>query len=209
MRKYGLMETHPTIDIQAEARCKACNKPIQRVPGRRPREFCNATCRQRYHRHPGVIQVYTDGLQLTNEHYLSLQAENDALRAAAQKLVSFFDQLQNVREAMRTDTKAHNFKLWLRTRGIAYTKRPWAQCLLDDPNVPLRSATRKNETSKSGYLTPMRMSDHYTNEDMQEFEEAWEAMWWDELFGKQYVTIRDSVLDAIETVERRQEENQP
>ena len=38
------------IATEIEARCKYDGRPIARVPGRRPREFCNDTCRQRYHR---------------------------------------------------------------------------------------------------------------------------------------------------------------
>ena len=49
--------------------CKSCNAEVAQTPGRRAREFCNATCRQRYHRakhNSGTVQADKTELFMTD-----------------------------------------------------------------------------------------------------------------------------------------------
>lgn len=57
------------IDTNVESTCKVCGKPVDQVPGRRKREFCSDTCRQRYHRAKSKpVEVQTDdNIALTSE----------------------------------------------------------------------------------------------------------------------------------------------
>jgi chromosome segregation ATPase len=131
-----------------------------------------------------------------------LEVEHARLRAAAVTLLTFYDDLQYVKASMRADPGRYNFKLWLRTRGKGYAALPWAQRLLNDPYVPVSATEKeKNKKTKSSYAYSMRLSSRYSQEEMQEFEEAWEAMWWDEIFRKHYLTIRTTVESAIEEVQ--------
>lgn len=70
------------IDAAIEHMCKSCGRSVQLIPGRRQREFCNPTCRQRYHRAKQKSSQQHDQAQIIEE----LRAENADLRARVVEL---------------------------------------------------------------------------------------------------------------------------
>lgn len=107
---------------ETEARCKSCGHPVVQIPGRRKREFCNATCRQRHHRKHEIPHARVDEEQATPgasyEQLAALQEENTVLRTSMQTLFNFLERLRNVKETARTDTQARPFKAWLRQARV-------------------------------------------------------------------------------------------
>jgi len=85
---------------ELEARCKSCGRPVVQIPGRRKREFCNATCRQRHHRKHERPQASMGAGQAmpgaSQEQLAALQEENSALRTTMQTLLDFHEKLRNV-----------------------------------------------------------------------------------------------------------------
>ncbi len=181
---------------EPEARCKSCGRPVVQMPGRRKREFCNATCRQRHHRRheqpPASLGSRQATLSSTHEQLAALQQENTALRAAMQTLFDFHEKLGNVKEMTRTDTQARPFKSWLK-QARSYAQTPFGQRFLD------KSLAMSPRGSRGRYQDEMRRAG-FPQEEQELFQEAWEAMLWQELFRVEYVTIRDTVEDAISTV---------
>src|SRR6266849_8091911 len=103
---------------EPKARCKSCGRPVVQMPGRRKREFCNATCRQRYHRKQEIPHASVGSRQATpgasHEQLAALQDENTVLRTTIQTLIDFQEKRRDVKEMARTDTQARPFKAWLK-----------------------------------------------------------------------------------------------
>jgi hypothetical protein len=99
---------------ETEARCKSCDRPVMQIPGRRKREYCNATCRQRHHRKQGVPHASVGEEQATHsatqEQLAAPQEENIVLRTTMQTLLNFLEKLRNVKEMARSDTQARPWK---------------------------------------------------------------------------------------------------
>ena|SRR5216684_5476462 len=115
---------------ESEARCKSCGRPVVQIPGRRKREFCNATCRQRYHRKQETPQARVGEGQATHEQLAVLQEENAVLRTTTQTLLNFHEKLRNVKETARTDTQARPFKPWLK-QARSYAETPFGKRFLE------------------------------------------------------------------------------
>jgi hypothetical protein len=183
-------------NLEPEARCKSCGRPVVQIPGRRKREFCNATCRQRHHRkHESLHARVGEGHAThpaTQEQFAALQEENTVLRTSMQTLFDFYEKLRNVKETARTDTEARPFKAWLR-QARAYAETPFGQRFLE------KSVGMSPRGSRGTYQDAMRRAG-FPQEEKELFQEAWEAMLWQELFRVEYVTIRDSVERAMATV---------
>ncbi len=105
-----------------EAQCKSCGRPMMQTPGRRKREFCNATCRQRHHRKHERPQASVGAGQATppssQEQLTALQQENAVLRTTIQTLFDFHEKLRDVKEMVRTDKEARPFKAWLKRARV-------------------------------------------------------------------------------------------
>ncbi len=114
------------------------------------------------------------------------------MRAAMQTLFDFHEKLGNVKEMTRTDTQARPFKSWLK-QARSYAQTPFGQRFLD------KSLAMSPRGSRGRYQDEMRRAG-FPQEEQELFQEAWEAMLWQELFRVEYVTIRDTVEDAISTV---------
>ena len=181
---------------ETEARCKSCDHLVVQIPGRRKREYCNATCRQRHHRKHARPQASVDEEQATpgtsHEQLAALQQENTVLRTSMQTLFNFLEKVRNVKETARTDTRAHPFKAWLR-QARAYAETPFGQRFLE------KSMGMSPRGSRGRYQEEMRRAG-FLPEEKEMFQEAWEAMLWHELFRGEYVTIRDTVEHAIATL---------
>ena len=181
---------------EPEARCKSCGRPVVQIPGRRKREFCNATCRQRHHRKQGVSHASVGEGHATlgalQEQLAALQEENTVLRTTMQTLFDFHEKLRDVKETARTDTQARPFKAWLR-QARAYAETPFGQRFLE------KSIGMSPRGSRGMYQDAMRRAG-FTQEEKELFQEAWEAMLWQELFRVEYVTIRDTIERAIATL---------
>ncbi|SRR6266536_3147813 len=82
---------------ETEDQCKSCGRPVMQRPGRRKREFCNATCRQRHHRKHEITHACVgEGqatLGATQEQFAALQEENTILRTTMQTLIDFHEKL--------------------------------------------------------------------------------------------------------------------
>ena len=183
-------------NVEAEARCKSCGRPVVQIPGRRKREFCNATCRQRYHRKHERPHASVGAEQATpgalHEQLAALQDENTVLRTTMQTLLDFHEKLRGVKETARTDTQARPFKAWLR-QARAYAETPFGQRFLE------KSIGMSPRGSRGLYQDAMRRAG-FPQDEKELFQEAWEAMLWQELFRVEYVTIRDTVERAIATL---------
>jgi hypothetical protein len=181
---------------EPEARCKSCGHPVVQIPGRRKREFCNATCRQRHHRKQGVSHASVGEGHATlgalQEQLAALQEENTVLRTTMQTLFDFHEKLRNVKETARTDTQARPFKSWLK-QARAYAETPFGQRFLE------KSMAMSPRGSRGRYQEEMRRAG-FLPEEKELFQEAWEAMLWQELFRVEYVTIRDTVEHAMATL---------
>jgi hypothetical protein len=181
---------------EPEARCKSCGRPVVQLPGRRKREFCNATCRQRHHRKHERPQASVGEEHATHEasqeQFAALQEENTVLRTTMQTLFDFHEKLRNVKEMARTDTQARTFKAWLK-QARAYAETPFGQRFLE------KSVGMSPRGSRGRYQEEMRRAG-FPQEEKELFQEAWEAMLWQELFRVEYVTIRDSIERAIATL---------
>jgi hypothetical protein len=169
---------------EPEARCKSCGRPVVQIPGRRKREFCNATCRQRHHRKQGVSHASVGEGHATpgalQEQLAALQEENTVLRTSMQTLLDFHEKLGNVKETARMDTQARPFKAWLK-QARAYTETPFGQRFLE------KSMATSPRGSRGRYQEEMRRAG-FLPEEKELFQEAWEAMLWQELFRVEYVT---------------------
>jgi hypothetical protein len=183
-------------NAEQEARCKSCGCPVVQRPGRRKREFCNASCRQRHHRKHQRPQSSVDAEQTTppslQEQLAALQEENAVLRTTTQTLVNFLEKLRDVKETARTDTQARPFKAWLR-QARSYAQTPFGQRFLE------KNVAMSPRGSRGRYQEEMRRAG-FPPEEKELFQEAWEAMLWYELFRVEYVTIRDTVERAIPTL---------
>jgi hypothetical protein len=89
---------------------------VVQIPGRRKREFCNTTCRQRHHRKHESLHARVDVAQATSgalqEQLAALQEENTTLRTTMQTLFDFHEKLRDVKEMARTDTQACRRQIW-------------------------------------------------------------------------------------------------
>ncbi len=177
---------------EIEARCKSCGRPVVQIPGRRKREFCNATCRQRYHRKQAIPHASVGEGQATRELFAALQEENTVLRTTMQTLFDFHEKQRGVKETARTDTQARPFKAWLK-QARAYAETPFGQRFLE------KSMGMSPRGSRGRYQDEMRRAG-FPQEEKERFQEAWEAMLWQELFRVEYVTIRDTVERALATL---------
>lgn len=101
-------------NVEPEAQCKSCGRPVVQIPGRRKREFCNATWRLRHHRRQEVphsrLRVGQATQGASQEQLAALQEENTAWRTTMQTLLDFHEKLRNVKEMARTDTQARPWK---------------------------------------------------------------------------------------------------
>jgi hypothetical protein len=183
-------------NAETEARCKSCGRPVVQMPGRRKREFCNATCRQRHHRKHERAQASVGAGQATptsmQEQFAALQEENTVLRTTMQTLFDFHEKQRGVKEMARTDTQARPFKAWLK-QARAYAETPFGQRFLG------KSMGMSPRGSRGRYQDEMRRAG-FPQEEKELFQEAWEAMLWQELFRVEYVTIRDTIEHAIATL---------
>jgi hypothetical protein len=184
------------INGETEARCKSCGRPVVQIPGRRKREFCNATCRQRHHRRQKIPQASVGEGQATprapQEQLAALQQENTILRTTMQTLLDFHEKLRDVKETARTDIQARPFKAWLK-QARSYAETPFGQRFLE------KRMGMSPRGSRGTYQAEMRRAG-FQREEKELFQEAWEAMLWQELFRIEYVTIRDTVERAISTL---------
>jgi len=181
---------------ESETRCKSCGRPVVQRPGRRKREFCNATCRQRHHRKHEIPHAGVDEGHATHpamyEQLAALQEENIVLRTAMQTLFDFHEKLREVKETARTDTQARPFKAWLK-QARSYAETPFGQRFLE------KSMGMSPRGSRGRYQDEMRRAG-FQQEEKELFQEAWEAMLWQELFRVVYVTIRDTVEHTLATL---------
>jgi len=187
---------YPMSNAEQEARCKSCGRPVVQRPGRRKREFCNASCRQRHHRKHQRPQSSVDAEQTMppslQEQLAALQEENAVLRTTTQTFVNFLEKLRDVKETARTDTQARPFKAWLR-QARSYAQTPFGQRFLG------KSVAMRPRGSRGLYQDAMRRAG-FPPEEKELFQEAWEAMLWQDLFRVEYVTIRDTVEHAMATL---------
>ena len=114
------------------------------------------------------------------------------MRISIRTLLHFLEKLRDVKEMARTDTQARPFKAWLR-QARAYAETPFGQRFLE------KSMAMLPRGSRGWYQDAMRRAG-FPQEEKELFQEAWEAMLWQELFRVEYVTIRDSVERAMATV---------
>jgi len=128
----------------------------------------------------------------SHEQLAALQDENTVLRTTIQTLFDFHEKLRDVKEMARTDTQARPFKAWLR-QARAYAETPFGQRFLE------KSIGMSPRGSRGMYQDEMRRAG-FPQEEKEFFQEAWEAMLWQELFRVEYVTIRDTVERAMATL---------
>ncbi len=138
--------------------CKQCGKPITPIPGHRPRQYCNNTCkqtayRQRKERH-GVTIVDDSGQQ---------QRRIAELEQEVQRLTERL----NVEERYRTDVQVRHFKTWLKTHPQPIDT-DFSRRVLADSRLP-------HHASRAMYAARLRQYG-YSAEDMELFQEAWKAM---------------------------------
>ena len=128
----------------------------------------------------------------SHEQLAMLQDENAVLRTTIQVLFDFHEKLRDVKEMARTDTQARPFRAWLK-QARAYAETPFGQRFLE------KSMGMSPRASRGRYQEEMRRAG-FPQEERELFQEAWEAMLWQELFRVEYVTIRDTIEHALATL---------
>jgi len=129
--------------------------------------------------------------EASQEQFAALQDENAVLRTSMQTLFNFLEKLRDVKETARTDTQARPFQAWLK-QARAYAETPFGRRFLE------KSMGMSPRGSRGRYQDEMRRAG-FRQEEKELFQEAWEAMLWQELFRVEYVTIRDTVEHALAT----------
>src|SRR5713226_5284196 len=169
---------------EPETRCKSCGRPVAQRPGRRRREFCNATCRQRHHRKQAIPHASVGEGHATpealHEQLAALHEENTVLRTTIHTLFDFHEKLRDVKETARMDTQARPFKAWLK-QARSYAETSFGQRFLE------KNVGMSPRGSRSRYQGEMRRAG-FREEEKEIFREAWEAMLWHELFRVESVT---------------------
>ena len=130
--------------------------------------------------------------EASHERLAALQEENAILRTTLQTLFDFYEKLRDVKEKARTDTQARPFKAWLKQARF-YAETPFGQRFLE------KNMAMSPRGSHGRYQAEMRRAG-FQQEEKELFQEAWEAMLWQELFHVEYVTIRDTVEHALATL---------
>ena len=190
------------IDMQTDAKCKACNKPVVRVPGRRPREFCNDACRQKHYR-----QHHMENREQTTLEQQNLQAALEKLSSARvcieklerqvqvqrtrigelteenRTLRTFIDQVRDIETAFSTDTGVHPLKRFLAV-SPHHAVQPGCVKILD-PEYGFPPAG-----SRGTYADAMRRAG-FTAEQQSEVWDVWRSMLRDELFTSYYAKRND------------------
>jgi TolA-binding protein len=156
------------IDVQTEARCKDCDRPIARIPGRRPREFCNAVCKQRYHRKLHKPQAEANDVQRASEAAAQIATLEKQVRDLQARLVA----LQDVNERFRNDTRIRAFAPWLEKRAQYYAESSFGQRFLADRGKRLLPPS----ASRANYERIMRYTLKYAEDEIEMFREAWREM---------------------------------
>lgn len=162
------------IDVETGAKCKDCGRPIARVPGRRPREFCNDACRQRYHRKQkaGHPRDLAESIDAKDQQIATLKAENRTLRAQLEAI-----QLAN--ERFRNDTQVRAFPAWLEKHARYYAKSPFGRRFIADRHAMMegrKAPLLPPQASRSEYERIIRYTLKYAEEDIETFREAWREM---------------------------------
>ncbi|SRR6266568_3084342 len=143
------------IDIAQRTYCKDCGAPLVQAEKQGPhkKEFCNPTCRQRWHRKHQAISRE--------------QESQEARIAVLEKEIEQLQERLNVEERFRTDTQVRHFKSWLR-RNLQARDTDFFKRFLADTRLP-------QHASRSRYEAFMRLY-RYSEEDIYLFEEAWKDM---------------------------------
>ena len=59
------------------SKCLNCNKPLAQTPGKRPRKFCNSTCRSNYWQKQSRIKVSKPKEPIQNVVQAAVGSENE------------------------------------------------------------------------------------------------------------------------------------
>lgn len=137
--------------------CKSCGKPVEQAPGRRKREFCNPTCRQRHHR--ASQKPRQQGQELTRELKEAL-----AHIADLERQVAYLEYLLDIEKRFYQDTQDRGFKSWLKRQRPSDLRTK----LLAESLLPPRE-------SRSYYEAYLRRQ-NYSAEELAEFVQLWKLM---------------------------------
>jgi len=188
------------IDVETDARCKACNKPLVRIPGRRPREYCDnkGACRQKYYRehHQDTREQQNTTAALEKLSAAGAKIEKltatiakqrdriDELSTKNRALSRVVDELAGIEEAFSTDTGMHPLKRFL-TSHAYHAVRPGCVKILD-PEHGFPPAG-----SRGTYTDAMRRAG-FSESDQADVWNAWRDMLKEELFKSYYVNRNQS-----------------
>lgn len=149
-------------DELPELRCKVCGKLIQRTRGHRPREYCNAACRQAQHR-----RKQREAERKARRELEQIPTSEEELELRIDELEDKVHELQArlaFEERYRTDTTVRHFKVWLKQHPQP-KDTDFAKRFLSDTRLP-------QHASRSLYEARMRVSG-YSEEDLVLFRDAW------------------------------------
>jgi predicted nucleic acid-binding Zn ribbon protein len=158
------------IDIN-KSTCKVCGKSIDQVPGRRMREFCSDTCRQRYHRaKTKPVEEQADNTALVTELRVKVQDQAQYIEELEQENTRLKHKL-NVEQLYREDlgsNKKHTFLAWLKRQPTS----PLAEKILA---AGLQYQLSQNDTYKY-YDYRLRVLLRCSPDEMEQFVELWKLM---------------------------------
>ncbi len=161
------------IDIAQQTYCKDCGAVLIQAERQGPhkKEFCNPTCRQRWHRKHQAVSREQESqearIAVLEMEIEKLQGTSEARIAALEKEIQRMQERLNVEERFRTDTQVRHFKSWLR-RHLQARDTDFFKRFLADTRLP-------QHASRSRYEAFMRLY-RYSDEDIYLFEEAWKDM---------------------------------
>ncbi len=168
------------IDTSVESKCKFCGQPVEQVPGRRKREFCNDACRQRHHRAKKQAPHEQDQAQGTTftamlselvESRTKVADQAATIEQQAQTIEELEQQVMRLQNRLDVDRRYHgdhsvySFPAWLKKQPAS----PLRDKLLAAQLLPSRA-------SRAKYEPYLRYKLHCTPEEMDEFTHLWKLM---------------------------------
>ena len=184
------------IDVQQEATCKLCGKPIEQGKGRRKREYCSDAHKERAYRErkqagaaPTLEQQNTtaalEKLSAAGAKIEKLTAtiakqrdRIDELSTKNRALSKTIDELASIEEAFSTDTGMHPLKRYLASHPY-HAVRPGCVKVLDPESGFVPSGSRGT------YTDAMRRAG-FTADEQADVWDAWRDMLKAELFASYY-----------------------
>jgi hypothetical protein len=93
------------IDTVSETRCKYCGKPVEAIPGHRPRQYCNAAHRQLAFR-ARKVQQDSNRVTIVNDSQQRIEQLEQELVEVNQQIERLLEKKSNPKNPMKQSLQA-------------------------------------------------------------------------------------------------------